>query len=73
MVANGHMSEETEVVPGVLQGTVLAAFLFVIMTSDIDEKVVNCMVRSFADDTRVNMMIKREEDKVTLQKVLDTI
>ena len=73
MVANGHMSEETEVVPGVPQGTVLAAFLFVIMTSDIDEKVVNCVVRSFADDTRVNMMIKREEDKVTLQKTLDTI
>ena len=40
MVANGHMSEETEVVPGVPQGTVLAMFLFVIMTSDIDEKVV---------------------------------
>ena len=48
-------------------------FLFVKMTYDIDEKVVNCVVRSFADDTRVNMMIKREEDKVTLQKTLDTI
>ena len=59
MVANGHMSEEIEVVPGVPQYTVLAAFLFVIMTCDIDEKVVNCVIRSFSNDTRVNMMIKR--------------
>ena len=66
VVANGHMSQEIEVVPGVPQYTVLAAFLFVIMTCDIDEKVVNCVVRGFADDTRVDMMIKREEDKVTL-------
>ena len=32
--------------PGVPQGTVLAVFLFVIMTSDIDKKVVNCVVRA---------------------------
>ena len=47
---------------GVPQGTVLAAVLFVIMISDIDEKVLNCVVRSFADDTRVNKMIENEED-----------
>ena len=52
---------------------ILAAVLFVIMISDVDEKVVNCVVRSFADDTRVNKMIKNEEDRVTLQKALDTI
>ena len=73
VVANGHMSVEVDVVSGVPQGTVLAAVLFVIMISDIDEKVVNCVVRSFADDTRVNKMIKNEEDKVTLQKALDAI
>ena len=31
------------------------------------------MVRIFADDTRVDKMIKNEEDRVTLQKALDTI
>jgi len=73
VVANGHMSMEADVVSGVPQGTVLAAVLFVVMISDIDEKVLNCVVRSFADDTRVNKMIKNEEDRVTLQNALDTI
>ena len=67
VVANGHMSVEEDVVSGVPQGTVLPAVLFVIMISDIDEKVVNCVVRSFADDKRINKMIKNEEDRVTLQ------
>merc|ERR1711915_134484 len=73
VVANGQMSMEADVVSGVPQGTVLAAVLFVIMIFDIDEKVLNCVVRSFADDARVNKVIKNEEDRVTLQKALDTI
>ena len=47
---------------GVPQDTVLAAILFVIMISDIDEKVKNCILRSFADDTRVNKKIICNED-----------
>ena len=39
VVANGEMSEEQSVLSGVPQGTVLAAILFVIMISDIDENV----------------------------------
>ena len=35
------MSEKGDVMLGVPQGTVLAAILFVIMISDIDEKVKN--------------------------------
>ena len=31
------------------------------------------MVKSFANATRVNKMIKNEQDRVTLQKALDTI
>ena len=41
VVANGHMLVEVDVVSRMPQGTVLAAVLFVIMISDIDEKVVN--------------------------------
>merc|ERR1712002_733436 len=50
VVVNGYMSEEENVIPGVPQGTVLAAVLFV-MISDIDENVKKSIVRSFADDT----------------------
>ena len=39
VVVNAYMSEEENVISGVPQGTVLAAILFVIMISDIDENV----------------------------------
>ena len=73
VVANGYMSEEEEVTSGVPQGTVLAAILFVIMISDIDENVKHSIVRSFADDTRVNKRISREEDKKQMQEDLEII
>merc|ERR1711917_220767 len=57
VIANGCMSEEGDVMSGVPQGTVLAAILFVIMISDIDEKVKNSFIQSFADDTRVNKKV----------------
>ena len=53
VVANGEMSEIQSVLSGVPQGTVLAAVLFIIMMSDIDEEVEGSWVGSFADDTKV--------------------
>ena len=73
VVANGNKSEEEEVTSGVPQGTVLAAILFVIMISDIDDNVKHSIVRSFADDTRVNKKISKEEDKKQMQEDLDVI
>ena len=67
------MSREEDVMSGVPQGTVLAAMLFVIMISDIDENVKKCIVRSFADDTRVNKKISNEKDKELMQKDLESI
>merc|ERR1712090_13878 len=66
-------SREEDVITGVPQGTVLAAILFVIMISDIDEGVKNCLVRSFADDTRVNKKIEKELDKEDMQKDLEAL
>ena len=63
VIVNGTESEEDDVTSGVPQGTVLAAILFTIMISDIDEEVKNCILRCFADDTRVNKNIKTEADK----------
>ncbi|CAL4124560.1 unnamed protein product, partial [Meganyctiphanes norvegica] len=73
VVANGCMSEEKNVLSVVPQGTVLAAILFVIMISDIDENVKACIVRSFADDTRVSKKISSDEDKEIMKKDLDSI
>jgi len=67
------MSREEYVISGVPEGTVLAAILFVIMISDIDENVKNCLVRSFADDTRVNKKIGNNLDKEAMQKDLEAI
>ena len=73
VVANGCISREEDVISGVPQGTVLAAILFVIMISDIDENVKSCLVRSFADDTRVNKKIEGDLDKELMQKDLEAI
>ena len=73
VVANGCMSEERDVMSGVPQATVLAAILFVIMISDIDEKVKNFILRSFADDTRVKKKVICIEDEERMQEDLETI
>ena len=67
------MSKEGDIMSGVSQGTVLAAILFVIMISDINEKVKNCILRSFADDTRVNEKVVCNEDKELMQEDLEII
>ena len=51
----------------------MAAILFIIMISDIDEHVKECIVRCFADDTRVSKKIKNEEDKQQMQEDLNSI
>ncbi|CAL4124516.1 unnamed protein product [Meganyctiphanes norvegica] len=73
VVANGEMSDVQDVLSGVPQGTVLAAVLFIIMISDVDENVKSSIVRLFADDTRISRKITSEEDKVLLQKDLNVI
>ena len=71
VVVNGCMSDEAKVLSGVPQGTVLAALLFVIMISDIDENIKKSIVRSFVDDTRVNRKINGPNDKKELQEHLN--
>ena len=73
VVANNAMSEEEEVTSGVPQGTVLAALLFIIMISDIDENIKEAIIRCFADDTRVSKRIKSEEDRNKMQKDLELV
>ena len=62
VIANGCKSRIEKVTSGVPQGTVLAALLFIIMISDIDKDIIESIVRSFADDTRVNRVIRNKKD-----------
>ena len=73
VIANGTVSDQEDVLSGVPQGTVLAAILFIIMISDIDENIKECIVRCFADNTRVSRKIEKEEDKKKLQDDLNRI
>ena len=73
VIANGVKSDETEVISGVPQGTVLAALLFVIMIYDIDKDITNTQVRSFADDTRVSRSIVSQQDREIMQSDLNKI
>ena len=73
VIANGTKSEPEDVLSGVPQGTVLAAILFIIMISDIDEEIKQCIVRCFADDTKVSNRIKTEEDKRVMQEDLNIV
>merc|ERR1712121_320307 len=72
VVANGCMSREEAVISGVPQDTVLAAIVFVILISDINEDVKMCII-CFAYDTRVNKKIRTNGDKELMQKDLDTV
>ncbi len=72
-IANGVMSDEHEVVLGVLQGTVLASILFIIMISDIDDNLRNSISKLFADDTKESAKIRTFEDTELLQQDLNNI
>lgn len=73
VIVNGHRSQPREVKSGVPQGSVLGPLLFLILLGDINKDVAKAYVSSFADDTRVAMGIKTEEDTCNLQKDLDAI
>lgn len=73
VMVNGIISEPQEVVSGVPQGSVLGPLIFVILISDIDKKVVNSKVKSFADDTRATKKIKTIEDSTLLQEDLNEV
>ena len=73
VVANNSISEEENVTSGVPQGTVLAAILFIIMISDIDEKIKESIIRCFADDTRTSKIIRTDNDIHKMQEDLNEI
>jgi len=69
----GKISFWRLVLSGVPQGTVLGPLLFIIFIDDIYEVVKNSVARSFADDTRLTMLIKDILDQMKLQADLEAV
>ena len=70
---NHTLSERSEVISGVPQGSVLGPLLFLIMIQDIDERILHSFLSSFADDTRLMKEIKNLADIIQLQEDLNAV
>ena len=72
VITEDAISNESDVISGIPQGTVLGPILFLIFISDIDENVSN-FTSMFADDTRLIGNIESEEDAEKFQDDLNLI
>ena len=73
VAVDGAFSQNSAVISGVPQGSVLGPVLFLIHIGDINQHVQYSTVRSFADDTRIIMPIKTETDCMNLQTDLNVL
>ena len=73
ILVNGARSEPTEVKSGVPQGSVLGPLLFLVLIGDIDRKVAQAYVSSFADDTSVSLGDTSEDETKCLQNDMEAI
>ena len=69
VVLDGEASEETQVLSGVPQGTVLGPLLFLVHANDLPERVLS-QVRLFADDCLLYRTIKDINDHLALKNDL---
>ena len=70
---DGETSMWVAVISSVLQGSVLGGILFSIFVNDIDDAVLDALMRKFADDTKMAMMIRNAEDAYRMQANLDSL
>ena len=71
MVAvDGALSNKAPVKSGVPQGTVLGPLLFIIYIGDVDRLIKHAYLSSFADDTRLMMKVRHQQDVAKLQEDL---
>ena len=71
--ANNYLSEFTDVLSGVPQGTVLGPILFLILIQSLDELQLDSIMASFADDTKILNRIQSEADVLKMQDSLDKL
>ena len=59
--------EWVRVISSVLQGLVLEGILFNIFIDDIDTVVINALIKKFADNTKVAMVVENKDDAQRMQ------
>ena len=72
VVINGTQSSYVPVTSGVPQGSVLGPILFLVYVNDMPE-VIDCVIKMFADDTKLYSKISTEQDKLCLQDSINRI
>ena len=72
VISGDTLSQPSEVISGIPQGTVMGPILFLIFICDIDSDI-DSIASMFCDDTRLMGKIKSEEDVEKLQTDLDKI
>ena len=70
---DGFLSSYAAVGSGVPQGSVIGPLLFLIHIADIDYMLQFSAALSFADDTKLVMKLKNDEDGLNFQKDLESI
>ena len=70
MVVNGCASGWVPVASGVPQGSVLGPLLFLVYINDLPDSL-HCLVRMFADDTKIFSSVKDHEHSALLQADID--
>ena len=73
VIVDGKKSVTLPVLSGVPQGTVLGPILFLLYVNDLETKIKNSKMSSFADDTRISKKISTQEDCVLLQQDLENV
>ena len=73
VVVDGKKSLTEPVISGVPQGTVLGPILFLLYVNDLEIKIKNSKMNSFADDTRISKKISTQEDCDLLQQDLEYV
>ena len=73
-VLNGSFSDWSEVLSGVLQGSVLGPLAFIIFINDLDaETALISIMNKFADDTKLGHKVNNDTEKGVLQNALDNL
>ena len=71
VIVDGETSDKAQVKSGVPQGTVLGPVLFLLFINDITEAIKHASIQIFADDCKLTLKIKNQEDHQKLQRDIE--